>query len=107
MIRPDAGVSGPSTRSPTPHVALYPGSFDPITFGHLDVVARGRRLFDRLVVAGHSFAYTSSSLIRQITAMGSNLDVLSPMVPRSVIERLKRKKAENPEVLRRLVVAVQ
>lgn len=32
------------------HVALYPGSFDPITFGHLDVIARGRRLFDELIV---------------------------------------------------------
>ncbi|MBK7403910.1 MAG: pantetheine-phosphate adenylyltransferase [Phycisphaerales bacterium] len=28
-----------------------PGSFDPMTYGHLDVVARGRRLFDELVVA--------------------------------------------------------
>ncbi len=31
--------------------ALYPGSFDPITFGHLDVLRRARRLFDELVVA--------------------------------------------------------
>jgi pantetheine-phosphate adenylyltransferase len=31
--------------------ALYPGSFDPVTFGHLDLVARGAGLFDRLVVA--------------------------------------------------------
>ena len=33
------------------HVAVYPGSFDPITFGHLDVIARGRKLFDELIVA--------------------------------------------------------
>jgi pantetheine-phosphate adenylyltransferase len=32
-------------------VAIYPGSFDPITSGHLDVVARGSRLFDRLIVS--------------------------------------------------------
>jgi len=31
--------------------ALYPGSFDPVTFGHLDLIARGAGLFDRLVVA--------------------------------------------------------
>lgn len=31
--------------------ALYPGSFDPITYGHLDVLRRARRLFDELVVA--------------------------------------------------------
>lgn len=32
-------------------IALYPGSFDPITYGHLDVLRRARRLFDELVVA--------------------------------------------------------
>jgi pantetheine-phosphate adenylyltransferase len=35
--------------------ALYPGSFDPITNGHVDVVRRAVRLFDRVVVAvGHN-----------------------------------------------------
>lgn len=177
------------------HVAVYPGSFDPITFGHLDVIARGRRLFDRLivavgrnpgkdvlftaeeriemaqtltselcesqpggapvevrafqgltvdfanevgasvilrgirnlsdlqyevqqavtnrevasletafVVAGQSFAYTSSSLIKQITAMGHDLSVLSSMCPPTVIEALRRKKSQRPlpTALRRL-----
>lgn len=31
--------------------ALYPGTFDPITNGHLDIIQRGSRLFDRLTVA--------------------------------------------------------
>ena len=35
----------------TPVVAIYPGSFDPITNGHLDVIERGSRLFDHLIVA--------------------------------------------------------
>ncbi len=30
--------------------AIYPGSFDPVTYGHLDLVARGAKLFDRLIV---------------------------------------------------------
>jgi pantetheine-phosphate adenylyltransferase len=30
---------------------IYPGTFDPITFGHLDVLARAARLFDRVTVA--------------------------------------------------------
>jgi pantetheine-phosphate adenylyltransferase len=30
--------------------ALYPGSFDPVTFGHLDVIRRATAVFDRLVV---------------------------------------------------------
>jgi pantetheine-phosphate adenylyltransferase len=32
-------------------VAIYPGSFDPITNGHLDLIARGSRLVGRLIVA--------------------------------------------------------
>jgi pantetheine-phosphate adenylyltransferase len=35
----------------TERVALYPGSFDPLTNGHLDILARARRLADRVVVA--------------------------------------------------------
>jgi len=31
-------------------LALYPGSFDPVTFGHLDILQRARRLFDQVVV---------------------------------------------------------
>src|SRR5215210_871596 len=32
-------------------VAIYPGSFDPLTNGHVDIILRGARLFDRIVVA--------------------------------------------------------
>jgi pantetheine-phosphate adenylyltransferase len=32
-------------------IAIYPGSFDPITNGHLDMIQRGARLFDRLIVS--------------------------------------------------------
>jgi pantetheine-phosphate adenylyltransferase len=34
-----------------PGTAIYPGSFDPVTNGHLDLIARGSRIFERLVVA--------------------------------------------------------
>ncbi len=33
------------------HKAIYPGSFDPITFGHLDIIDRSRHMFDEIVVA--------------------------------------------------------
>jgi pantetheine-phosphate adenylyltransferase len=175
------------------HLAIYPGSFDPITFGHLDVIARGRRLFDELivavgnnpgkdqlfspeervdmartligdlvrqepaqapvtvqsfsgltvdfaagvgatallrgvrnlsdlqyevqqaitnrevanletafVVAGQTFAYTSSSLIKQITAMGRDLSALASMVPPMVLERLRQKRDQGHPLLARL-----
>ncbi len=32
-------------------LAVYPGSFDPLTNGHVDIISRGVRLFDRIVVA--------------------------------------------------------
>jgi pantetheine-phosphate adenylyltransferase len=32
-------------------IAIYPGSFDPVTKGHLDLIARGSEIFDRLIVA--------------------------------------------------------
>lgn len=35
----------------TAHVAVYPGSFDPLTNGHMDIVRRGLGMFDRIIVA--------------------------------------------------------
>jgi pantetheine-phosphate adenylyltransferase len=32
------------------HVAIYPGSFDPVTNGHLDLIHRGLKVFDRIIV---------------------------------------------------------
>ncbi|MBL0871134.1 MAG: pantetheine-phosphate adenylyltransferase [Phycisphaerales bacterium] len=175
------------------HIAIFPGSFDPATFGHLDVIRRGRKLFDQIivavgrnpgkdqlftptervnllrtlcaelvrdepegapvlvegfsgltvdfarkmnatvllrgirnlsdlqnevqqavtnreiagletafVVAGQSFAYTSSSLIKQLTAMGHDLAPLANMVPPLVVDKLREKKAAKHPVLLRL-----
>ena len=36
---------------PRERVAVYPGSFDPLTNGHVDIILRGARLFDRIIVA--------------------------------------------------------
>ena len=32
-------------------IAIYPGTFDPITFGHIDVIKKGLKLFDKIIVA--------------------------------------------------------
>lgn len=32
-------------------IAVYPGSFDPVTFGHLDIIERGAKVFDKVIVA--------------------------------------------------------
>lgn len=171
------------------HLAVYTGSFDPITLGHLDVLGRARRLFDDVILAighnpnkpalfsfeerldlarscvdsllraepqgapvrvelysgltvdfarqvgaaaivrgirnvtdlavecqlaitnrqvagietvfvvtGESFAYTSSSLIKQIAAFGGSIERLGTLVPPPVIQALVRKRADpsNP-----------
>jgi pantetheine-phosphate adenylyltransferase len=175
------------------HLAVYPGSFDPMTRGHLDVIARSRRLFDEVVVGiginfsksalftpeerlemgrqlvaeqaaatpgdapvrverysgltvdfarsvqatvivrgirnvtdlsaecqlaitnrqvadietvfvitGEQYAFTSSSLIRQVAALGGCLDRLEPIVPPLVLEALRRKAVEPDNPLARL-----
>ena len=175
------------TASDRQHLAIYAGSFDPITLGHLDVLRRARRLFDSIIlgigrnpdkvdlfspeereeiaeilvnemlrtepdgcpvrverysgltvdfakhakasailrgirnitdlasecqlaitnrqvadietvfiVTGEAYAFTSSSLIRQVAAMGGSLDRLKSIVPGIVIERL-RKMREDPD----------
>src|SRR5947199_8215462 len=38
-------------KSRPPRIAVFPGQFDPITNGHLDVIRRGVNLFDELIVA--------------------------------------------------------
>jgi pantetheine-phosphate adenylyltransferase len=39
------------TAQATSRLAVYPGSFDPLTNGHVDIIQRGIRLFDRVVIA--------------------------------------------------------
>ena len=39
------------TPAPMPRRAIYPGSFDPLTNGHLSLIQRGLKVFDGLVVA--------------------------------------------------------
>jgi pantetheine-phosphate adenylyltransferase len=173
------------------HLALYAGSFDPITLGHLDVLGRARCMFDGIVLAighnpekqalfgfeervrmartlvdelvteepdgapvevghytgltvdyarevgavailrgirnitdlaaetqlaitnrqvadietvflvtGEQYAYTSSSLIRQIAALGGALDRLRSIVPSLVIERLQDLRDRSDQRLR-------
>src|SRR5438132_1264241 len=52
---------------------IYPGTFDPITYGHLDVLARAASLFDQVTVAvaesaGKAPLFTSEQRVEMITA---------------------------------------
>ena len=53
-------------------IAIYPGSFDPITLGHIDIIERGAKLFDKIIVAVLSNSskhplFTVDKRIEQIT----------------------------------------
>lgn len=65
------------------HIAVFPGSFDPITFGHLDVIRRGRRLFDGIVVGvgqnpGKSSLFTPEERIEMIRTLVAELEAEEP-----------------------------
>jgi pantetheine-phosphate adenylyltransferase len=70
-------------RPPSPRIAVYPGSFDPITLGHLNVMERVSRLFDRLIVGiGVNIDKQAlfdpeerAELIREATAHVDNLEI--------------------------------
>ena len=34
----------------TPRIGIYPGTFDPITLGHADIIRRGSKLVDKLII---------------------------------------------------------
>ena len=40
-----------TTNSSQARIAIYPGSFDPLTSGHVDIIERGARIFDSIIVA--------------------------------------------------------
>ncbi|MGK7898314.1 MAG: pantetheine-phosphate adenylyltransferase [Xenococcus sp. (in: cyanobacteria)] len=59
-------------------IAIYPGSFDPITLGHLDIITRGSKMFDSVVVAvlsnpGKQPLFTVEKRIAQIKQCTLNL----------------------------------
>ena len=66
-------------------IALYPGSFDPITFGHLDVMERAAKLFDKLIIAvAHNAekhplftALERAAMIRESIASHNNVEIVS------------------------------
>jgi pantetheine-phosphate adenylyltransferase len=66
-------------------IAVYPGSFDPITNGHLDIIKRGAKVFDKIIVAvlvnvDKKYLFESEErveLIKKVTSGIENIEVRS------------------------------
>ena len=55
--------------------AIFPGSFDPITKGHLDVIGRGIKLFDELIVG-----VGNSSLKDPLFTLAERVEIIKPLI---------------------------
>ncbi len=68
-----------------PHIGVYPGTFDPITLGHVDIIRRGAHLVDRLVVGVttnpskepmFTVAERLTMVQREVADLAANIDVV-------------------------------
>ncbi|HVL30271.1 MAG TPA: pantetheine-phosphate adenylyltransferase, partial [Sphingomicrobium sp.] len=68
-----------------PHIGVYPGTFDPITLGHVDIIRRGAHLVDRLVVGVttnpskepmFTVAERLRMVRREVAGLAPNIDVV-------------------------------
>ena len=66
----------------TQNIAIYPGSFDPITNGHVDLVKRALRVFDKVIVAIASNAGKDTSLFSVEERLGMIREVFEPLKDR-------------------------
>lgn len=84
-----------------PKTAVYPGSFDPVTNGHIDIIGRALKIFDRVIVAVlDNPVKTKSFTVAERVAMleeslkgksGVEVDSFSGLL----VDYLRRKKATN------------
>lgn len=78
-------------------IAIYPGSFDPITNGHLDIIKRAKFLFDRIVIAvndnpSKSFLFTASERIEMIKEVLNDFPGIEVESFRGLLVRYAEKK---------------
>ena len=66
------------------HIAIYPGSFDPFTNGHLDIVRRGLEIFDTIIIA-----VARNSEKNSLFSIAERIDMISRLIehdPRLKVE---------------------
>ena len=66
-------------------IAIYPGTFDPITYGHLDVLERAARLFDEVIIS-----VSESSAKKTLFGVDERVDLI-----KKVIKGIKNTETES------------
>ncbi|RMB28459.1 phosphopantetheine adenylyltransferase [Sphingomonas sp. PP-F2F-G114-C0414] len=70
----------------TPRIGVYPGTFDPVTLGHMDIIRRGAKLVDRLVIGvttnpSKSPMFTigerMATVRREVASIGGDIEVVA------------------------------
>src|SRR5246127_3792120 len=70
-----------------PLTAIYPGSFDPIHFGHIDVIRRSVLLFDEVIVAVAYNPHKDSALFTADERVEMIRDVIHDLEPRARVDK--------------------
>jgi pantetheine-phosphate adenylyltransferase len=82
-----------------PNLAIYPGTFDPITNGHLDLIERGLRIFDHIIVAVAEGSYkqtvftVAERLEMMRDALGNNPNITVDSFQGLLVNYVKSQKA--------------
>lgn len=79
-------------------IAVYPGSFDPPTFGHLDVINRSLEIFDKIIVLvsdnkNKNYMYSKDERFEMVKEMTKDIEKVSvENLPGLLVDYLKKKK---------------
>lgn len=60
-------------------IAIYPGSFDPITFGHIDIINRANKIFDKIIVA-----ITQNSNKKSFFDIDTRIQICQQVIPSNI-----------------------
>lgn len=68
------------------NIAIYPGSFDPITNGHLDIISRASKLFDKVIIAisktssSKKYLFSDDERLKLLTENTNDLNNVQPVI---------------------------